>query len=1093
MSTVTCPACHTPQQPQRLAEHSAATPPTCYRCGAVLPPDQRQSAAPPAPIPLGGSTRQNAQHTDLPAPAREESRTQPGYPSRSASAQVPGAQPAQHSNIPAAGSVPTLMDDLPMRAPVTVPPRVVLEKPSHPHQAPDPMSTWGEPVQKTARDWQRPDEVTERDAGRSSKLRVNKGPLGPLNERRTRNVVLGLLVASGATFAVLIASGVVLIRHPWSDTQNGASVSEIPSAPTPTATTGTTSTPVAPNKPVDGSPTLHGTVTKTGAAPTTGQNNSPPHANQTHHDTDSTPEAAVKVPLPVLLIPDLTIDNVDTLSCVVLQAAAEKRERHHGTGAQEDGLLLWSWFRLATACSDENAHQLLLQHIPTTLEPTADAWTTAATTGAWLIAGKTPQADKVLSRLLLITAKNKVPKTTHVHLAYVWTLVQQRKGMTALAENSLLRIVEQHPEITDAQLALAALQLQHSASFNSAMAQLHHLKQTAKEYGIAVTPAGKPPVIDSDLLLRIVNVLRVTQQPQRIETFLTDLPEQSEHMLHTTAPARRDNALLLLQNRALRHGDVHSAKRLAQQRTELHPDHVDGYRDLARLAVYGGEDPAPIFARARAHLLQPEALAELAYEQVRLALYRGDLMAAREAQHAFPHSDLASVDALIKLADAQIAYAQDLIPQAVAAYAAASKKQPRRLSARVGLIMTTVRSIPDRRTQLAQLVKLANQQYVAQLATMGAADRVQQSMWDDHSALYALALNTEQMGKHSAAAELFDQLLWEDATIDDAIPLLQRWLVLRARTGDRERALKDAHAAMLVIPDPEQASQLWVHVTRAAGQPQDAITAYQETVKQHPAIPRYQIGLAVAQMDVGQSEQATQTLDGLVNGTPTLADDPHVLSLLGRSLMGRDPLKARGYLERSIEHQPRADALVALAELKLQRDQWDEALAYYDKALLRDPRLYSIQLQTAKLFLKRGQMDDGLKRLQHIPPNAAVYEEAAELRGDLLRDNNTPDEAIRAYEGCLRITGDNVRVLLKIAELQIDALHQLKPAVDTLQRAAKADPHDAEVRRRLGYVLRDMGQDRAAQAQFKAYLKLAPDGPYADEIRTDLRDMGRGH
>jgi tetratricopeptide (TPR) repeat protein len=68
---------------------------------------------------------------------------------------------------------------------------------------------------------------------------------------------------------------------------------------------------------------------------------------------------------------------------------------------------------------------------------------------------------------------------------------------------------------------------------------------------------------------------------------------------------------------------------------------------------------------------------------------------------------------------------------------------------------------------------------------------------------------------------------------------------------------------------------------------------------------------------------------------------------------------------------------------------------------------------------------------------------------------------------------------------------EIESAIDHLRRAARAMPSHADVRFNLALAYEKRGQRRLAREQWALYLRHAPNGPWADQARSRLRQCSR--
>ena len=68
-------------------------------------------------------------------------------------------------------------------------------------------------------------------------------------------------------------------------------------------------------------------------------------------------------------------------------------------------------------------------------------------------------------------------------------------------------------------------------------------------------------------------------------------------------------------------------------------------------------------------------------------------------------------------------------------------------------------------------------------------------------------------------------------------------------------------------------------------------------------------------------------------------------------------------------------------------------------------------------------------------------------------------------------------------------LNRLEEAVRSLQEAALLNDKNSEILYLLGVALKDLNQLERARRQFQKYLRLDPNGDYAEEVRGILKNL----
>jgi Flp pilus assembly protein TadD len=301
-----------------------------------------------------------------------------------------------------------------------------------------------------------------------------------------------------------------------------------------------------------------------------------------------------------------------------------------------------------------------------------------------------------------------------------------------------------------------------------------------------------------------------------------------------------------------------------------------------------------------------------------------------------------------------------------------------------------------------------------------------------------------------------------------------------------------------------------------------AYRAFQMVVQSFPDSDQALVGLASAQVQLGQLDQAEKSLRAALAKNERNAEAHHNLGLV---LMSRANLDgARNELARALELRPehledqvwiaritlqqgkedearswiaRARAahpdstapLVVEATAAARREHFDEALKLVDQALLRNHDDGEALALKATLHLKRGEKNSARQALgracELLPTNFEVNYNMGALVGE-----TSPEEAlpylVRAYElrppGAL---GDNLRKTLldvhfRAARTPVDlakadlARGDVAGASEWAAKAQAAEPGNGEVRLLAGDLAQRRGATAEAERELIEACKLLP-------------------
>ncbi len=244
-------------------------------------------------------------------------------------------------------------------------------------------------------------------------------------------------------------------------------------------------------------------------------------------------------------------------------------------------------------------------------------------------------------------------------------------------------------------------------------------------------------------------------------------------------------------------------------------------------------------------------------------------------------------------------------------------------------------------------------------------------------------------------------------------------------------------------------------------------------------------GVVLVLVTKKQTPAAIARVQTIVEHAPTPANT----TLLGKLYMeNKQPALAEAALQKAKDLDPKnGDAVFLLYQLKSARGAKDEADAVAAEGIkngIADPRLYSVygmSLDT-KGDWKGAQ---------------AAYQKALSLR---------PDDAMAANNLAYSLLehGGDVNLALSLAQIARRGMPKAGATADTLawasyhvgafdtarklmQEAVKEQPENATYQFHLGMTCLKAGDVAGGKAALQKSLSLAPNGPHADEIRTQLQ------
>jgi tetratricopeptide (TPR) repeat protein len=182
-------------------------------------------------------------------------------------------------------------------------------------------------------------------------------------------------------------------------------------------------------------------------------------------------------------------------------------------------------------------------------------------------------------------------------------------------------------------------------------------------------------------------------------------------------------------------------------------------------------------------------------------------------------------------------------------------------------------------------------------------------------------------------------------------------------------------------------------------------------------------------------------------------------------------------LEGNAHH---SDALRLLGSLYIQRNQFEQAVLYLEKAQAAKPQDAEAHNNLGVALYKLGKSDDAIACYQQAIKIKPDYRDALNNLGNIFYERGQSfhaqektSEAILNYEQALRYTPDNLDILTRLAELQRNA-GKIEEACEFYKRIVGLRPDDVNLRVNFGTLLHDAARSEDAMEQYDHILRLQP-------------------
>ncbi|MEO5922735.1 MAG: tetratricopeptide repeat protein [Bryobacteraceae bacterium] len=247
-------------------------------------------------------------------------------------------------------------------------------------------------------------------------------------------------------------------------------------------------------------------------------------------------------------------------------------------------------------------------------------------------------------------------------------------------------------------------------------------------------------------------------------------------------------------------------------------------------------------------------------------------------------------------------------------------------------------------------------------------------------------------------------------------------------------------------------------------------------MKMYPqnADARYQVGfLAWQDKDYAKAAQlfgdlhknSPKDIRGLVGVVETLAGQGNIAGAIKE-------------MEAASNAEPdRRDLRIALGNLNVRGEHYEEAIKQYNAVLAKDPRAADVLFKLAETYRRKGDLNqaiDAFRKSSQAAPNDAgpLLQLGLLMDGTGRRDQSKP-----IYEQVLRIQQDHPVALNNLAFIKAEEGTDLDSALSMAQRAYQAAPGSPDITDTLGWVYIRKNLSQEAIRLFTDLVKKYPANP----------------
>jgi len=648
---------------------------------------------------------------------------------------------------------------------------------------------------------------------------------------------------------------------------------------------------------------------------------------------------------------------------------------------------------------------------------------------------------------ILLEGTWRKSKTAAPAVGLVLSRLYTERDMTKKAETVLASLVKADPSMLDARIDLANLIMSGNRPARGAKLLTEGVNDKTSADHILVRMDAlldKGRFSEASTLAESLQPVQENTLPEALQTTHLNAKAYAELLVGKTDAARK-------YIEASKKSALEKALALAQL------TQMTGGKAMEELQTFAASLPADASVQK----------ARVAYLLSTFALAAKDAAAAKQYVEQVASLPPKLTQGWVQLARGDIAMAAGKPKQARASYKAGLKVRAAFPEANIALELSSGRKLKETLARLSR-VRGDNRHPVITLA---------------------LADAMLQKGNHDGAVSLYEEVLWKAPTADNPNKIVDNMLKALAHAKRFNRALKIGQARYMNTGKTIAMAEKMAQIADTSGEPNARLFWHTEIDRVNPFTHKTVLARSRALLDLDRQVEARINIEDFLKEKPDWRT-AEITKQLARSWTAEDGVKARAFLKESIRSKPAPDTYILLGNLEEQRSNRSNAIDAYTEALQLNPQLVDIREKLAGLLIKNGQLKEAANQLKFVTTHSPKNANAREQLGDIYTDIGRPKLALEAYLNAIRYGYTSEQIFVKAARLQLYELGQLAPATRTLNRVLQINPDNPQAHYLIGVALKDQDQLQAAKAHFNRYLALAPDGEFAQEVRSELANLG---
>jgi tetratricopeptide (TPR) repeat protein len=599
-------------------------------------------------------------------------------------------------------------------------------------------------------------------------------------------------------------------------------------------------------------------------------------------------------------------------------------------------------------------------------------------------------------------------------------------------------------------------------------------------------------------------------------------------------------ALRSLGDIMLAEGNLKAAEEWYTRAVGQNPAHAAAKVELAGISLENGEDRDKIVMQVKSVLSGGDVLhpKEIARAKFILGRTYTSMKMAKEAKEMLTAALAADPDNIEYLNALGRFYLENMeFDDAMGVFGKVLIKNRKEIRATVGLIQTMIEkrriieagnrindalSFAADNPELLYLKGRVEEEFERLDSAAAAYKGVVEKKKDYLEPRLALARVYKRQGKDQQAI----------AELDEAKTMFPDSNILRTSRGDLliklhkyPEAVEELKSAVDSDPYLTEARSQLGRAQIFAGDCESAVESFSVVLKQVERYPLARYRLAQAYHCLGEYDKAIAEYEtALKSGR----NDSRVLTQAGRAYSEKgDHVKGIELIQEALVFdRTNAEAYYHLGMAFRRKGDRDKAADAFKQAVSREPGNAQYRFMRGQALLRAGALPEAIEELSRTEEMEPKWAKVHFAKGRTYYQQKLFKAAIAEFQKAYNLEPDRVKALYKIGRSQME-MEDYKAAIKTFQellrkfpdfhkvhymlgrslqqlgrkadafaeykKAAVLDKKNSMVHYYLGFMYKERRDFRNAAAHFKTYLDIAPNGPYARDIKDEMDFIAAGH